>query len=66
MLVLCRRVGEKICIGGNICVTVVDIDRGKVRLGVEAPGDVLVMRQELVSRPGEPYSRRPIPGPHRN
>ena len=66
MLVLCRKVGEKICIGSNICVTVVDIDRGKVRLGVEAPADVLVMRQELVARPGEHYPRGPVPGSHPN
>ena len=35
MLVLSRKLGEKICIGENICITVVDIDRGKIRLGIE-------------------------------
>ena len=48
MLVLSRRLGEKIYIGENICVTVVDIDRGKIRLGVEAPRDVPIYRQELL------------------
>jgi ATP-binding cassette subfamily F protein 3 len=37
MLVLSRKLGEKIFIGENICITVVDIDRGKIRLGIEAP-----------------------------
>ena len=40
MLVLSRKLGEKIYIGENICITVVDIDRGKIRLGIEAPRDV--------------------------
>ena len=40
MLVLSRKLGEKIFIGDNICITVVDIDRGKIRLGIEAPRDV--------------------------
>ena len=47
MLVLSRKLGEKIFIGDNICITVVDIDRGKIRLGIEAPRDVKVVRGEL-------------------
>ena len=48
MLVLSRKLGEKICIGENIFITVVDIDRGKIRLGIEAPRDVPIYRQELL------------------
>lgn len=48
MLVLSRKLGEKIYIGDNICITVVDIDRGKIRLGIEAPRDVSIMRAELL------------------
>jgi len=48
MLVLSRKLGEKIYIGDNICITVVDIDRGKIRLGIEAPRDVSIYRQELL------------------
>ena len=51
MLVLSRKLGEKIYISDNICITVVDIDRGKIRLGIEAPRDVPIFRQELVSAP---------------
>ncbi len=47
MLVLSRRVGERILIGENISVTVVRIAGGAVRLGIEAPGDLSIMRDEL-------------------
>jgi carbon storage regulator len=48
MLVLSRKLGEKIYINNNICITVVDIDRGKIRLGIEAPRDIPIFRQELL------------------
>jgi carbon storage regulator len=48
MLVLSRKLGEKIYINENICITVVDIDRGKIRLGIDAPRDVPIFRQELL------------------
>jgi carbon storage regulator len=48
MLVLSRKLGEKIYIGDQICITVVDIDRGKIRLGIEAPRDVSIYRHELM------------------
>ena len=50
MLVLSRKVGERILIGDNISVTVVRITGGGVRLGVEAPPDMAVIRQELKER----------------
>ncbi len=49
MLVLSRKLGEKIYIGENICITVVDIERGKIRLGIEAPRDIPIYRQELLT-----------------
>ena len=49
MLVLSRKLNEKIVIDGGITVTVVKIDRNQVRLGIEAPGDVSVYREELLS-----------------
>jgi len=48
MLVLSRKLNEKIVIGGGIVVTVVNIDRNQVRLGIKAPGHVAVFRQELI------------------
>ena len=47
MLVLSRRLGEKIIIGDNIVVEVVDIDRGKIRLGITAAKDVPIFREEV-------------------
>ena len=62
MLVLSRKLGEKIFIGDNICITVVDIDRGKIRLGIEAPRTVPVFRQELlpINPSTEPKADTPI------
>ena len=47
MLVLSRKVGERILIGDNISVTVVRITGSGVRIGVEAPAEMVVVRQEL-------------------
>lgn len=47
MLVLSRKKNEAIMIGDGIVITVVDIRGDKVRLGVEAPKDVPVHRQEV-------------------
>jgi carbon storage regulator len=47
MLVLSRKLGEKIVIGDNILVTVVKIDRNQIRIGIEAPHDVPVYREEI-------------------
>jgi carbon storage regulator len=52
MLVLTRRIGEKIQIGPDIPITVVDIDRGKIRIGVEAPRDAPIYRTELLPLEG--------------
>ena len=54
MLVLSRKLGEKIYIRDNICITVVDIDRGKIRLGIEAPREVPIFRKELLPLNNEP------------
>lgn len=48
MLVLSRKLGEKVYIGDDVRITVVDIDRGKIRLGIEALRHVPVYREELV------------------
>ena len=61
MLVLSRKLGERICINDNIFITVVDIDRGKVRLGIEAPRDVPIFRQELLAGDGRPEARTDTP-----
>ncbi|MDA0772527.1 MAG: carbon storage regulator CsrA [Cyanobacteria bacterium] len=47
MLVLTRQIDESIVIGDNIVITIVGIRGDKVRLGIEAPRDVSVHRQEV-------------------
>lgn len=49
MLVLSRKVGEAIKLGDDITVVVTAIKGGRVRLGVEAPKDVVISRGELPS-----------------
>lgn len=50
MLVLSRRVGERIAIGDGIEVTILESNGRQVRLGIEAPATVAVFREELVVR----------------
>ena len=49
MLVLSRKEGEKIHIGNDIVVTVTSLKGGRVKLGIEAPHNVTVLRGELKS-----------------
>lgn len=48
MLVLSRKTGEKIIINGSITITVIKIKGDRIKLGIEAPKSVEVMRQEVV------------------
>lgn len=57
MLVLGRRKGEKLQIGRGITITVCDIRGGTVRLGVEAPAEIPVVRFELVPDPTDPPAK---------
>ncbi|MBW3597954.1 MAG: carbon storage regulator [Planctomycetes bacterium] len=56
MLVLSRREGERIKLGESVVITVIRLSGDKVRLGVEAPPDVLILREEL-----EVFSEPPTP-----
>jgi carbon storage regulator len=47
MLVLSRKAGEQIVISDTITITIVEIRGDKVRIGIEAPPDVVVHRQEV-------------------
>lgn len=49
MLILSRRVGEAVILDGGIRVVVLAADRRGVRLGIDAPKDVGIQREELVS-----------------
>ena len=49
MLVLSRKVGERILIGDKIVVTIVRVAHGGVRVGIEAPPELAVVREELAA-----------------
>src|SRR5207302_10824735 len=57
MLVLTRKLMEKLFIGDDICVTVVRLEGGQVRLGIDAPREVSVVRAELVPERSSGRSR---------
>ena len=48
MLVLSRKLGQRFQVGPDVRITIVKIDRTSVRIGIEAPGDVTVYREEIV------------------
>jgi carbon storage regulator len=50
MLILSRRVGENLIIGDDIVISVLGINRGQVRIGITAPKDVPVHREEVYDR----------------
>jgi carbon storage regulator len=50
MLILTRRVGEKLIIGDNVTVTVLGVKGAQVRVGINAPRDVTVNREEIYER----------------
>jgi len=47
LLVITRKAGERICLGDDVTITVLDVAGSTVRLGVEAPADVRVFRHEV-------------------
>ena len=50
MLILTRRVGETLMVGDNVTVTVLGVKGNQVRIGVNAPKDVSVHREEIYMR----------------
>lgn len=61
MLVLSRKESERICLGDSIVITVVRVAKDRVRIGIEAPNDIHVLRGELANKEFEaevPFTRR--------
>ena len=50
MLVLTRKTGEKVNIGDDIVVTIVEVGKGSVRLGIEAPKHITIHRHEVYEK----------------
>lgn len=63
MLILTRRVGESVMIGDEVTVTVLGVKGNQVRLGVNAPKDVAVHREEIYQRiADEQTDAQPVSG----
>jgi len=58
MLVLTRKADQKIQIGPNITITVIEVKGRYVRLGIEAPRDVRIVRSEIAASPPPPVTVR--------
>ena len=54
MLVLSRKPGEQVVLGGGITLTVVEVRGDRVRLAFDAPEQARILRAELAGRQGEP------------
>lgn len=63
MLVLTRKLGENIRIGDNVKITVLEVRSGQVKLGIEAPPEVKVHREEIYARIQEENRRAGGPRP---
>ncbi len=48
MLVISRKIGEKVKIGDNIEVIILSIDKNQVKIGIEAPKNISILRSELI------------------
>jgi carbon storage regulator len=58
MLILTRRRGERLCIGEQVVITILDVRGHQVRVGIEAPKDVPVDREEVHLRKDAERRRR--------
>jgi carbon storage regulator len=63
MLILTRKVDQGIIISGNILVRVLGVERDRVKIGISAPGEVTVLRQELWTEgdEGNPFEKKNTP-----
>jgi carbon storage regulator len=57
MLVLSRKLGQSLRVGDGVRITVLKIDNNAVRIGIEAPEDVPIRRQEIAFELPEPLSK---------
>lgn len=60
MLVISRRIDEKFIIGSNIVVTIIKCKGNQVQVGIDAPRELQVIREELLTRPDRPRRKRVV------
>ena len=48
MLVVSRKIGEELKVGDDIIVKIIDIDKNQVKVGIDAPRNIMILRMELV------------------
>jgi carbon storage regulator len=60
MLILTRKVDQGIVISGNILIRVLGVERDRVKIGISAPGEITVLRQELwhEGEENQPFERK--------
>ncbi len=58
MLILSRKMGESIHVGDSVTVTVLGVSRGQVKIGIEAPRELTVHREEIYQRIQDEKSRQ--------
>lgn len=63
MLILSRRIGESIKIGSDVSVTILGVKSGQIRLGISAPKEIPVHREEIFERIQEEGVRKEVPRP---
>jgi carbon storage regulator len=58
MLVLSRKLGQSLKVGNGVRITIVKIDNNSVRIGIDAPQDVSIQRQEIAFEVPEPITKK--------
>ena len=64
MLVLTRKIDQGIVIAGNIYVRILGVERDRVKIGIAAPKEIPVLRQELLDREAAEASENNVSEPH--
>ena len=64
MLILTRRPGESIQVGNDIEISVLEIRGNQVRIGINAPAEILVLRTELLESKPQAETEQPPPPQH--
>jgi len=63
MLILSRRASEKLTIGNDVMITVCKVKDGEVKLGIDAPADVVIMRDDAVTQTPKTKNKPKVTSP---